>query len=90
MTNKSCLLVRVSIAIRMEGRRVKEIPETDKQVEKGTSGSQNVQKIMLLGELEDEEGKISINDTIIMQGMRSVWKLCLGWLQSQGGQKQRR
>lgn len=39
VTNKSCLLVRVSIAIRMEGRRVKEIPETDKQVEKGTSGS---------------------------------------------------
>lgn len=28
--------------------------------------------------MEDEEGKISINDTIIMQGMRSVWKLCFG------------
>lgn len=28
--------------------------------------------------MEDEEGKRSISDTIIMQGMRSIWRLCFG------------
>lgn len=31
-----------------------------------------------VGEREDEEGKRSINDSIILQGMRSIQKLCFG------------
>lgn len=47
VTNKLYLVLRISSAVRMEGRTVKEMSEMDKQVKKGTAGSGNVQKIVL-------------------------------------------
>lgn len=49
MTNKSYLVLRVSTAVRMEGRTVKEMSETDKQVKKGLQEAEMCRKLCYRG-----------------------------------------
>lgn len=49
MTNKSYLVLRVSTAVRMEGRTVKEMSETDKQVKKGLQEAEMCRKLYYRG-----------------------------------------